>query len=144
VLGRAGAGRRRLLLTLGPALSALAAVAEPLLWMFGPDYATAADVLRMLLLGAAFRLVVVHALADREAAGRAWSSARLHLGTTVPTLLAVAVTATAGPAAAAVPAPDTVGPALLPVAAGYALVQVACAAAVLARAPANARRQEAP
>jgi hypothetical protein len=139
VLGRAGAGRWRVLLTVGPGLAAVAVVAEPLLWMFGPDYAAAADVLRVLLLGAAFRLVVVHELAERETAGRAWASARLHLGTTVPTLLAVA--AVAGPDPAGADTADTIAPALLPVAAGYALVQLACAAAVLVRAAAGRRKE---
>ena len=92
VLGRAGGtSRRRLLLTVGPAMAVVAVCAGPLLGVFGPDYAAAADVLRVLLLGAAFRLVVVHELGALEAAGRAWSSARLHLYTTVPTLLVVGV-----------------------------------------------------
>ena len=78
-------------MTLVPALLVAALFARPLLAVFGPDYTPAADVLRVLLLGAAFRLVVVHELGEREATGRAWSSARLHLFTTVPTLLAVAV-----------------------------------------------------
>src|SRR6185503_1086714 len=60
VLGRAGGtSRRRLLATVGLALAVVAAAAGPLLGVFGPEYAAAADVLRVLLLGAAFRLVVV-------------------------------------------------------------------------------------
>ena len=139
VLGRAGGtGRRRLLLTRRAGAAVVAACAGPLLGVFGPDYAAAADVLRVLLLGAAFRLVVVHELGALEAAGRAWSSARLHLYTTVPTLLAVARdlrgrrrcdwARPAMPSAAA-------GTVLLPVAAGYALVQVACCVAVLVPFP---------
>jgi hypothetical protein len=137
VLGRVdGTSRRRLLLTLGPALAVVAIGAGPLLGVFGPDYAAAADVLRVLLLGAAFRLVVVHELGALEAAGRAWSSARLHLYSTVPTLLvvgvavaAVAATGLSGVSSAAA------GTVLLPVAAGYALVQVACCVAVLVPFP---------
>jgi hypothetical protein len=144
VLGRSGgASLRRLLATVGPALLGAALLAGPLLGAFGPDYAAATDVLRVLLVGAAFRLVVVHELGEREAAGRAWSSARLHLWTTVPTLLAIAVTVAAIAAvvptgAGAVPsgAARTV---LLPVAAAYVLVQVACAAAVLVSHPARRR-----
>ena len=137
VLGRAGGtSRRRLLAAVGPALVLVAAVAGPLLGVFGPDYAAAADVLRVLLLGAAFRLVVVHELGALEAAGRAWSSARLHLYTTVPTLLvvgltvaAVAATGLSGMSSA------TAGTVLLPVAAAYTLVQVACCVAVLVPFP---------
>jgi len=137
MLGRAGGtSRRRLLAALGPALAVVAAGAGPLLGVFGPDYAAAADVLRVLLLGAAFRLVVVHELGALEAAGRAWSSARLHLYTTVPTLLvvglsvaAVAATGLSGLSSA------TAGTVLLPVAAAYALVQVACCVAVLVPFP---------
>ena len=137
MLGRAGGtSRRRLLAALGPALAVVAAGAGPLLGVFGPDYAAAADVLRVLLLGAAFRLVIVHELGALEAAGRAWSSARLHLYTTVPTLLvvglsvaAVAATGLSGMSSA------TAGTVLLPVAAAYALVQVACCVAVLVPFP---------
>lgn len=141
LLGRAGgASRRRLLLTLGPALAVVAICAGPLLGVFGPDYAAAADVLRVLLLGAAFRLVVVHELGALEAAGRAWSSARLHLYTTVPTLvtigLAVAAVAGTGLSGVSFTAAGTV---LLPVAGGYALVQVACWMAVLVQFPAWSR-----
>ena len=105
--------------------------------MFGPDYAAAADVLRVLLLGAAFRLVVVHELGALEAAGRAWSSARLHLYTTVPTLLVVGLTVAAVAATGLVryAVRDRRGTVLLPVAAAYALVQVACCVAVLVPFP---------
>jgi hypothetical protein len=135
-LGRPrGASRRRLLVTVGPALVVVAVLAEPLLAVFGPEYAEAADVLRLLLLGAGFRLLVVHELGEREAAGRAWSSARLHLCTTVPTLLGVGVAVAVGAAAEA--AGERA--ALLPVAMAYVLVQVACAAAVLVTLPARRR-----
>jgi hypothetical protein len=142
VLGRpGGAGRTRLLVTLLPVLLVTALYARPLLAVFGPDYTPAADVLRVLLVGAAFRLVVVHELGEREASGRAWSSARLHLFTTVPTLLAVAVAIAVVAALRLVPTavdgalPGAARAVLLPVAATYVLVQVACAAAVLVPRP---------
>ena len=143
VLGRpAGASLRRLLVTVVPGLGVVALLAGPLLGVFGPDYAAVADVLRVLLIGAAIRLVVVHELGAREAAGRAWSSARLHLWTTVPTLVAVAVVvaliAAVIPGASA-PPPGAARTLLLPVAATYVLVQVACAAAVLVSIPARRR-----
>ena len=137
MLGRAGGtSRRRLLAAVGPALALVAAGAGPLLGVFGPDYAAAADVLRVLLLGAAFRLVVVHELGALEAAGRAWSSARLHLYTTVPTLLVVglSVAAVAGTGLSGMSS-AAAGTVLLPVAAAYALVQVACCVAVLVPFP---------
>ena len=137
MLGRAGGtSRRRLLAALGPALAVVAAGAGPLLGVFGPDYAAAADVLRVLLAGAAFRLVVVHELGALEAAGRAWSSARLHLYTTVPTLLVVglSVAAVAATGLSGLSS-STAGTVLLPVAAAYALVQVACCVAVLVPFP---------
>jgi hypothetical protein len=146
VLGRpGGTGRTRLLVTLLPALLVTALFARPLLAVFGPDYTPAADVLRVLLVGAAFRLVVVHELGEREGAGRAWSSARLHVVTTVPTLLAVAVAISVVAAFRLVPTavdaapPGAVRAVLLPVAAAYVLVQVACAAAVLVPRPARCR-----
>jgi hypothetical protein len=137
VLGRAnGASRRRLLAAVGPALALVAASAGPLLGVFGPDYAAAADVLRVLLLGAVFRLVIVHELGALEAAGRAWSSARLHLYTTMPTLLVVGLTVAAVAATGLSGMPSaTAGTVLLPVAAAYALVQVACCVAVLVPFP---------
>jgi len=152
VLGRrGGAGRVRLLVTLVPALLVAALCARPLLAVFGPAYTPAADVLRVLLAGAALRLVVVHELAEREAAGRAWSSARLHLFTTVPSLLAVvvAISVVAAlrlvPTAADAAAPGAARAVLLPVAAAYVLVQVACAAAVLVPRPARRKaRPEGP
>ena len=137
VLGRAGGtSRRRLLATVGLALAVVGAAAGPLLGVFGPEYAAAADVLRVLLLGAAFRLVVVHELGALEAAGRAWSSARLHLYTTVPTLVVVGSTVAAVAAAGLSGVSSAgAGTVLLPVAAGYALVQVACCVAVLVPFP---------
>jgi len=142
---RGGASRVRLLGTVLPAVLVTALFARPLLAVFGPDYTPAADVLRVLLLGAAFRLVVVHELAEREAAGRAWSSARLHLWTTTPTLLAVAVAIGVVAVLRLVPTavdaapPGAMRAVLLPVAAAYVLVQVACAAAVLVPRPARHR-----
>ncbi|MBL8924610.1 MAG: hypothetical protein JNM77_00015 [Pseudonocardia sp.] len=141
MLGRAGGtSRRRLLVTLGPALALVAAGAAALLGVFGPDYAAAADVLRVLLLGAAFRLVIVHELGALEAAGRAWSPARLHLSTSVPTLLVVglSVAAVAATGLSGLPS-GTAGTVLLPVAAAYTLVQVACCVAVLVLFPTRSR-----
>jgi hypothetical protein len=117
----AAVARRRLLLIFLPALAVGALVAHPVLEIFGDAYAQADDVLRLLLLGLAFRLVVVHELGVRQAVGRAFGYARLQLVSTLLVLVAAAVVPVAGGGVAA----------LLPVAIGYVIVQVACVAAVL-------------
>ena len=75
----AAVARRRLLIFLPlPALGALVA-APALELVFGAAYAEAADVLRLLLAGMAFRLIVLHELGARQARGRAMAYARLQL-----------------------------------------------------------------
>jgi O-antigen/teichoic acid export membrane protein len=116
--------RRRILVIFLPLLAVGALLAGPGLSIFGAEYTAAADVLRLLLLGQAFRLIVVHELAVRTAAGRGMAYARLHLASTLLVLTTVAL----------VPAtdvgPDGAGAALLPVAISYAAVQAAIAAHV--------------
>jgi O-antigen/teichoic acid export membrane protein len=116
--------RRRLLMIFLPLLAVGALVAGPGLSIFGAEYAAAADVLRLLLLGQAFRLIVVHELGVRTASGRGVAYARLHLASTLLVLAAVALV----PAADV--GPDGAGTALLPVAIAYAAVQLAIAAHV--------------
>jgi O-antigen/teichoic acid export membrane protein len=117
----AATARRRLLVIFLPMLVVGAVLAHPLLLMFGAEYAEADNVLRLLLLGLAFRLVVVHELGVRQAAGKAMTYARLQLISTLLVLLAAILTPVAGAGVSA----------LLPVAIGYIVVQVVCAAAVL-------------
>jgi O-antigen/teichoic acid export membrane protein len=117
----AAAARRRLLVLFLPALAVGAALATPLLGIFGDAYAEADDVLRLLLLGLAFRLVVAHELGVRQAVGWALGFARLQLLSTVLVLVVAIVVPVGG---------GGVG-ALLPVAIGYVAVQVVCMAAVL-------------
>jgi O-antigen/teichoic acid export membrane protein len=115
------ATRRRLLVLFLPALALGVVLAGPLLGLFGATYAEAGDVLRLLLLGLAFRLVVTHELGVRQALGHGGGFARLQLLSTVLVLvMAILVPVTASGVAA-----------LRPVAIGYIVVQVACAAAVL-------------
>ncbi len=149
---------RRLLLAVVPALVLAAALLAVLLADrlpavpgLGPVVpalpeggAAAVDVLPVLVLGTVLRLVVVHALTGRRRAGR-WSPVRLHLAATVPTLLAVGATVavvvvTLRPTAVDLASPDAVRAVLLPVAAAYVVVQVACAAAVLAARRARPER----
>ncbi len=136
------ASLRRLLLAVVPALLLVALFADRLTAVLGPGSAVAspvvgaaADVLRVLVLGAVLRLVVVHALTARRPAR--WTPVRLHLSAAAPTLLAVGATvavvvAALRPTAVDLASPDAVRAVLLPVAAAYVVVQVACAAAVLA------------
>jgi O-antigen/teichoic acid export membrane protein len=127
--------RRRLLLIFLPALGVGALLAGPGLSIFGSGYAEAADVLRLLLLGLAFRLIVVHELAVRAAAGRGMAYARLHITSTVLVLSVVLLVP------ASVAPSDGSGAALLPVTWGFVAVQVVCAAhVVLARLRERARR----
>jgi O-antigen/teichoic acid export membrane protein len=125
----AATARRRLMLIYLPVLAFGAVVAGPALGLvFGPAYAEAADVLRLLLVGLAIRLVVLHELGVRQAVGRALAYARLQLISTIAVIVVVAV----------VPVGAADVAALLPVAFGYIAVQAVCAAAVLL-APARRR-----
>jgi hypothetical protein len=115
------AARRRLLVVFLPALAVGVVLARPLLGAVGAAYADAGGVLMLMLLGLAFRLVVTYELGVQQALGRGEGYARLQLISTVLVLVvAIIVPATGGGAAA-----------LLPVAIGYIVVQVACAAAML-------------
>ncbi|TWF80103.1 O-antigen/teichoic acid export membrane protein [Pseudonocardia hierapolitana] len=117
--------RKRLLVIFLPLLAVGALLAGPGLSIFGANYAPAADVLRLLLLGQAFRLIVVHELGVRTAAGRSMAYARLHLASTLLVLATVALV----PAADV--GPGGAGVVLLPVAVGYAAVQLVVAAHVV-------------
>ena len=115
-----------------PLLALGALLAGPGLSIFGSGYAAAADVLRLLLLGQAFRLLVLHELGVRTAAGRGMAYARLHLASTLLVLLVVGLVPVA--------ANESVNGALLPVAGGYVAVQLACALYVVLVRPLIRRR----
>ncbi len=118
----AATARRRLMLIFLPMLAAGCLVAGPALdLVFGPEYAEAANVLQLLLVGLAFRMVVLHELGVRQAVGRAFAYARLQLISTIAVIVVVAV----------VPIGTSGVSALVPVAIGYIAVQVVCAVAVL-------------
>jgi hypothetical protein len=118
--------RRRLLKIFLPLLALGALLAGPGLSIFGPGYAAAADMLRLLLLGLTARLLVVHELGVRTAAGHGMAYARLHVAST----LLVLVVALVVPASTE-PDPGGVSADLFPVALGYVIVQVVCAAHVV-------------
>ncbi len=129
--------RRRLLMIFLPLLALGALLAGPGLSVFGAGYADTSDVLRLLVLGLAFRLVVVHELGVRTASGRAMAYARLHTTSNVLVLTAALLV----PASTEVPS-GGVGAALMPVALGYVAVQVVCALHVVVvrlRRPIRAR-----
>jgi O-antigen/teichoic acid export membrane protein len=113
--------RRRLLAVLLPALGAGALLAGPALSLFGDVYAGEATVLRVMLLGLALRLLVVHRLGEHQAFGRGVRFARLAVANTV---LMVVVTLL-------VPS-DSADP-LMAVAVGFVVVQAVCALAVTLR-----------
>jgi hypothetical protein len=113
--------RRRLLIVFLPVIALGAALAGPLLSAFGKAYAEAGDLLRLLLLGLAFRLVVTHELGVRQALGRGMGFDRLQLFSAVLVLVV----------ALALPVTAVGVTELRLVAIGYIIVQVACAAAVL-------------
>jgi len=113
--------RRRLLIVFLPVIALGAALAGPLLTAFGSAYAEAGDLLRLLLLGLAFRLVVTHELGVRQALGHGVGFDRLQLFSAV-LVLVVAI---------ALPVTAVGVTELRIVAIGYIIVQVACAAAVL-------------
>jgi O-antigen/teichoic acid export membrane protein len=114
--------RKRLLMIFLPLLAIGCVAAGPALWLvFGPEYAEAANVLRLLFVGLAFRLVILHELGVLQALGRGFAYARLQLVSTVLVVLVAAV----------VPVGESTIDGLIPVAIGYIAVQVVCAAAVL-------------
>jgi O-antigen/teichoic acid export membrane protein len=118
----AAATRRRLLVIFLPLLALGCLVAGPALGLvFGPEYAAAADVLRLLLVGLAFRLIVLIELGIRQALGRALAYARLQLLSCVTVVVAVAV----------LPVGSSEVGALAPVAVAYIAVQLACAVVAL-------------
>jgi hypothetical protein len=113
--------RRQLLIVFLPVIALGVALAGPLLTAFGTAYGEAGDMLRLLLLGLAFRLVVTHELGVRQALGQGVGFDRLQLFSAVLVLVvALALPVAAGGVTD-----------LRLVAIGYIIVQVACAAAVL-------------
>jgi hypothetical protein len=113
--------RRRLLVVFLPVIALGVALAGPLLTAAGAAYAEASDLLRLMLLGLAFRLVVTHELGVRQALGHGVGFDRLQLFGAV-LVLVVAIALPVGAAGVAE---------LRLMAIGYIIVQVAGAAAVL-------------
>ena len=130
----ARAARKRMLLLFLPVLALGAVLAHPVLSILGAGYAAAAPALAILMIGLAFRLIVVFDLAQRQARGDGMGFARVQLTNTG---LILAVTAfiplsTFG----AVPL-DTL---LMPIVLGYVVVQALCALFLLARPVLRRRR----
>ncbi|MCF7549006.1 lipopolysaccharide biosynthesis protein [Pseudonocardia sp. WMMC193] len=121
------ASRRRLYVIFLPMIVIGIAGASLGLSLFGPGYAEAADVLRVLLVGMVARLIISHELGVRQALHDGFGFARLQLISTA-FVIAVALFTPIGPANA-----DGSHPVdqLLPVAIGYAVSQALCAIAVL-------------
>ncbi|MFC4947695.1 lipopolysaccharide biosynthesis protein [Pseudonocardia sp. GCM10023141] len=121
------ASRRRLLVIFLPMVVVGIVLADWGLGIFGPGYAEAATVLRVLLIGMIPRLLIAHELGKRQALHDGMGFARLQL---VSTLLVIAVVLFVP-----IDDPDASGgyavASLLPVAIGYAVVQALCAAGVV-------------
>lgn len=113
--------RKRLFIVFLPVIALGAGLAGPLLAAFGAAYGEAGDLLRLMLLGLAFRLVVAHEVGVRQALGHGVGFDRLQLFSAV-LVLVVAI---------ALPVTAVGVTELRLVAIGYIIVQVACAAAVL-------------
>lgn len=117
------ASRRRLFLIFVPVVVVGALVAGFGLQLFGPGYAEAADVLRLLFIGMVPRLLIAHELGVRQALNQGMAFARLQL---VSTLLVIAVVVLV-PITAADPSGDYRVGELWPLAIGYTAAQTACA-----------------
>jgi O-antigen/teichoic acid export membrane protein len=121
------ASRRRLFVIFLPMVVAGIALAEFGLQIFGPGYAQASDVLRVLLLGMIPRLVISHELGVRQATNDGAGFARLQL---ISTGFVIAVVMFIPVSAADATGQHSVE-SLMPVAIGYALSQAVCGLAVL-------------
>ncbi|MDT7575484.1 MAG: hypothetical protein QOH17_1817 [Pseudonocardiales bacterium] len=117
------ASRKRLFVIFVPLVLVGILLADIGLQIFGPGYAEAANVLRVLLIGMIPRLVITHELGVRQALNNGMGFARLQLVST----LVVIVVALFVPIGAA----DASGlhsvESLMPVAVGYTIAQAACA-----------------
>jgi O-antigen/teichoic acid export membrane protein len=119
------ASRRRLFTIFLPMVVAGLLLADLGLSIFGPGYAEAGNVLRLLLIGMVPRLLIAHELGVRQALNEGMGFARLQL---VSTLLVIAVVV-AVPISAGADGSFTVS-SLWPLAVGYTLAQLGCAAYV--------------
>lgn len=122
------ASRKRLYLIFLPMIVVGVLLARLGLEFFGPGYAQADDVLRVLLLGMIARLVISHELGVRQARHDGVGFARLQLISTA-FVIVVVLFIPIGPADASGAHPVEQ---LMPVAAGYAISQLVCAVAVIA------------
>jgi O-antigen/teichoic acid export membrane protein len=121
------ASRRRLFVIFLPMVLLGIGVADLALYVFGPGYAEAGDVLRLLLIGMIPRLLIAHELGVRQALHEGMAFARLQLAST---LLVIAVVVFV-PITAADPAAGFQVTELWPLAIGYTATQLLCAVVVL-------------
>ncbi|MCO1656016.1 lipopolysaccharide biosynthesis protein [Pseudonocardia humida] len=121
------ASRKRLFVIFLPMVVVGILLADLGLQIFGPGYAEAGDVLRLLLIGMIPRLLIAHELGVLQALNEGMAFARLQLAST---LLVIAVVVFV-PITAADPAAGFQVTELWPLAIGYTAAQLACAAVVL-------------
>lgn len=132
------ASRKRLFVIFVPLVVVGILLADFGLQIFGPGYAEAANVLRVLLIGMIPRLVITHELGVRQALNNGMGFARLQL---VSTLVVIVVALFVPIGAAATTGLYSVE-SLMPVAVGYTVAQAACALYLLV-APRLPRRRAA-
>jgi O-antigen/teichoic acid export membrane protein len=130
------ASRRRLFMIFAPLVLVGVLLADFGLQIFGPGYAEAANVLRVLLIGMIPRLVITHELGVRQALNNGMGFARLQLISTL-VVIVVALFVPIEPATAT--GLHTVA-SLMPVAVGYTIAQVACALYLLVAPRLRSRR----
>ena len=121
------ASRRRLFKIFLPMVAAGILLADLALQIFGPGYAQAADVLRLLFIGMVPRLLISHELGVRQALNEGMGFARLQL---VSTLLVIVIVVLI-PITAADPSGQFSVTELWPLAIGYTAAQTLCAVYVL-------------
>ena len=121
--------RRRIMVIFLPMLVIGMVLAEKGLLIFGPGYAEASTVLRVLLVGLVFRLLIAHELGRRQALGDGMGFARLQLVSTLLVIAAVVFIPVGDPG----PSGEYAVASLVPVALGYTAVQMLCAAGIVLR-----------
>jgi hypothetical protein len=121
------ASRKRLFVIFLPMVVVGILLADLGLQIFGPGYAEAGDVLRLLLIGMVPRLLIAHELCVRQALNEGMAFARLQLASTLLVIVVVVFV----PITAADPAAGFQVEELWPLAIGYTLAQVVCAVVVL-------------
>jgi O-antigen/teichoic acid export membrane protein len=117
------ASRKRLFVIFVPLVLVGVLFADIGLQIFGPGYAEAANVLRVLLIGVIPRLVITHELGVRQALNNGMGFARLQLISTLLVIVVALFVPIGGASATGLHSVES----MMPVAVGYTIAQAACA-----------------